>query len=325
MRGASAGIEALALLDGFLEMLAAERGASANTIEAYRRDLTQFLAHAGKRGWSLATLTHNDLTAYLASLSKAGLAESSQMRKRSALRQLFHYLYREREREDDPSQLLEAPKPVRALPHVLSKEDTLALMREAAFNTAPEGIRFLTMLEILYASGMRISELVGLKLHHIERDPETGQVAPYMRIIGKGAKERLVPLHRSAIVALQHYLTLRKQFIPKKMETSSWLFPSDGKEGHITRQRFGQWLKQCCINANVDPDTCSPHTLRHSFATHLLEGGADLRVIQELLGHADISTTQIYTHVTNAHLSRVMASKHPLSGKQTVRKNNKAD
>lgn len=315
----------LGLLDGFLEMLVAERGASLNTTDAYRRDLAQFLAYTGKRKLSLTTLTHTDLTSYLASLGKAGLAESSQMRKRSAIRQFFNYLYRERERSDDPSQLLEAPKPVRSLPHVLSKQDITALMQQAESDDSAEGIRFLAMLEILYASGMRISELVGLRLQHIERNPENGAVAPYMRITGKGGKERIVPLHASAISALGAYLDIRERFIPKHTQQSPWLFASDGRSGHITRQRFGQWLKETCIAAHIDPDSCSPHTLRHSFATHLLEGGADLRVIQELLGHSDISTTQIYTHVTSEHLTRVVESKHPLGTKQTVRKIHKAD
>lgn len=309
----------LGLLDGFIEMLAAERGASPNTIEAYQRDLTQFFAFAKKRGWQLSTLTQHDLSAYLASLSKAGLAETSQMRKRSALKQFFGFLYRERERADDPSQLLEAPKPARSLPHVLSRASIAALMNEATADTTSEGVRFLTMLEVLYASGMRVSELVGLKLKHIERNPKTGAIAPFMRITGKGSKERLVPLHSTAIDALTAYLPLRQLFIPKGRETSPWLFPSDGKTGHITRQRFGQVLKEYCLRAGLDPSQCSPHTLRHSFATHLLEGGADLRVIQELLGHADISTTQIYTHVSNAHLTQVVHSSHPLSTR-TARK-----
>lgn len=313
------------LLDGFIEMLSAERGASPNTSDAYRRDLTDFLGHVNKRKLSLATLTHNDLTTYLATLSKQGLAESSQMRKRSSIRQFFHYLYRERERADDPSQLLEAPRPVRALPHVLSKEHILALMQQAHADTTPEGLRFLALLEMLYASGMRVSELVGLRLQHIERNPATSAIAPYMRITGKGGKERIVPLHASAITALESYLAIRSHFIPGHITHSPWLFASDGKSGHITRQRFGQLLKECCIKANIDPDNCSPHTLRHSFATHLLEGGADLRVIQELLGHADISTTQIYTHLSSAHLTKVMESKHPLGTASPMRKKHKAD
>lgn len=317
-------LSAIALLDGFLEMLMSERGASTNTTDAYRRDLTQFLAYAGKHSLPLHTLTHGDLTAYLASLSKAGLAETSQMRKRSALRQFFGFLYAERERADDPSQLLEAPKPARSLPAVLLKQQVLDLMRIATEDTSPEGLRFLAMLEILYASGMRISELVGLRLRHIERDPATGSVAPYMRITGKGGKDRLVPLHASAIAALNQYLTHRPRFVPANAGASPWLFPSAGKLGHITRQRFGQWLKETCIKAHIDPETCSPHTLRHSFATHLLEGGADLRVIQELLGHSDISTTQIYTHITSEHLTRIVESKHPLAGMR-IRKTHKAD
>lgn len=295
-----------ALLDGFLEMMAAERGAAHNTIEAYRRDLGDFFAHCTRRSLSVESLTHHDLTAYLGTVASAGMAETTQMRKRSSLRQLFRYLYQDRIRDDDPSQLLEAPKQNRHLPNVLTPDEITSLLTASAADTTIDGLRLHALLELLYASGLRVSELVSLKLHQLERDPNTGTIQPYLRIRGKGGKERVVPLHNSAISALNAHINERKG-------DSIYLFPSSSAVGHLTRQRFGQMLKDLCINAGIDPTRCSPHTLRHSFATHLLEGGADLRVIQELLGHADISTTQIYTHVANSHLADIVHSKHPLA------------
>ena len=299
----------LALLDGFLEMIAAERGAAKNTREAYQRDLTDFLAHCAKKSLNPATLAHSDLSAYLASISKAGMAETTQMRKRSSLRQFFRYLYQERIRADDPSQLLEAPKQIRHLPNVLSAEEITTLLASAATDTTTDGLRMSALLELLYASGLRVSELVSLKRVQIERHPRTHAIEPFLRIRGKGGKDRIVPLHSSAIAALEAHLARHEGESPH-------LFPSHGKEGHLTRQRFGQMLKALCITAGIDPSRCSPHTLRHSFATHLLEGGADLRVIQELLGHADISTTQIYTHVAGSRLQEVVQTKHPLAKKR---------
>jgi len=296
----------LALLDGFLEMMAAERGASPNTLDAYRRDLSDFFTYCTRKSLGLASLTHHDLTAYLATLGKAGMAESTQMRKRSALRQFFRYLYQDRVRGDDPSQLLDAPKASRHLPNVLSAEEIGQLLETAHADTTNDGLRLIALLELLYASGMRVSELVGLKLHQLERDPKTRRIQPFMRVRGKGNKERIVPLHASAIEAVESYLDVRESDSP-------WLFPTSAKEGHLTRQRFGQLLKDLCITTGIDPERCSPHTLRHSFATHLLEGGADLRVIQELLGHADITTTQIYTHVAGSRLAEIVHSKHPLA------------
>ncbi len=307
-------------------MMVSERGASLNTAEAYRRDLTRFLLYVAEAQLDLSRLTHTELTDYLARLAKTGINERSQIRKRSALRQFFLYLYREREREDNPAHRLLAPKPARHLPQVLNKKQVTALLRTATKDDSAQGVRFLAMLELLYASGMRISELVQLKLQQIERDPKNQTLSPHIHVTGKGNKERIVILHSSAIAALSDYLEQRDYFIPKRAKTSHWLFPSAGKLGHITRQRFGQWLKECCIASGVDPGLCSPHTLRHSFASHLLEGGADLRVIQELLGHSDISTTQIYTHLAGGRLSKVVASAHPLAKmKRRERHTNKSE
>jgi integrase/recombinase XerD len=302
-----------AYLDGFLELMRAERGAAANTLDAYRRDLADFLAHCKRTKAEPLSLDHQALAAYLRTLAQAGLSESSQRRKQSAIRQFFGYLYRDRLRDDDPSLLLESPKTTRHLPSVLSAEEVERLLRASEADATPEGVRLRALLELIYASGLRVSELVGLKLHQLERDPATPQqLQPFLRVLGKGGKERLVPMGAPAIKAMMDYLNVRPVFLAGETY-SPWLFPSRGKTGHLTRQRFAQSLKGLCIAAQLDPERCSPHTLRHSFATHLLEGGADLRVIQELLGHSDISTTQIYTHVASGHLQEVVGTLHPLS------------
>lgn len=307
----------LALLDGFLEMLLAERGAAKLTLEAYSRDISDFLAHCQKKALSVHTIDFSAIETYLLHLKKSGLSASSQMRKRSALRQFFGYLYTERIRQDNPSLLLTAPKRGRTLPYVLTLNEMQALLSTAAADTSANGLRLMALIELTYAAGLRVSELITLSLHQLERDPANSKkILPLLRLKGKGGKERIVPLHNSALNAVYRYLEVRENFIPKREKSSSWLFPSDGKIPHLTRQRFGQLLKELCTLANINPDHCSPHTLRHSFATHLLEGGADLRVIQELLGHSDISTTQIYTHVAQDRLHEVVHTNHPLAKKK---------
>ena len=302
-------------LEAFLEMLLVERGAAKNTIAAYRRDVTDFLNVATRKGWKLETVTRGEIESYLASLSEAGMAASTQSRRTSALKQFFRFLRAEDWRGDDPATLIGVPKKGRNLPKTLSAERVEQLLATAAADDSPKGKRLNCLLEMLYASGLRVSELVSLQLGHLQR--EAGKLAPYLLVRGKGNKERLVPLNAPALEALEAYLGLREMFV-KSEGDSPYLFPSSGKEGHVTRQRFGQMLKRLALEAGLDAGKISPHVLRHAFATHLMEGGADLRVIQELLGHADISTTQIYTHLTQARLHNLVREKHPLSNSSAL-------
>jgi integrase/recombinase XerD len=294
-------------------MLIASRGASVATRDSYRRDLDDFFSFLSQHAWQMQSLQHQHIADYLASLSQRHMAPATLARRRSALTQWFKFLISERIISENPVLLVRAPKRERSLPKLLSKEEVQQLIQTAQSDTSIEGVRLNALMEIIYASGMRVSELVSLRTQHVQRDPKRPKrIQPYFMITGKGSKDRIVPLHGRAIEALGNYLTVREQFIPKGRD-SNFLFPSTGKAGHLTRQRFGQLLKALCAGAGIAPKRCSPHTLRHSFATHLLEGGADLRVIQELLGHADIATTQIYTHVADARLVSVIERKHPLS------------
>ncbi len=297
-----------ALIEAFLDMMSAERGASANTLAAYRRDLLDFAAHAAKKDATLKTASREVVKSHLASLSAGGAAASSQSRKLSALRQFFAFLYNEGRRGDDPTGALEAPTRARSLPKILSQEDVLRLIAEARRQSeTPEGLRLLCIVELLYASGLRVTELVSLPLAAAKaRDG-------FIRVRGKGNKERLAPLNPAAQTAIANYLDKRAEFLPKGEKESRYLFPSRGAGGHLTRRRCHQLLKQLALDAGLDPAKLSPHVLRHAFATHLVEGGADLRSVQTLLGHADITTTQIYTHVARERLQTVVAAAHPLS------------
>lgn len=302
----------------FLEMLQAERGAARQTVQAYAADLEQFLGWLTAHHTALTDVSTSDIEAYLASLSRKGMASSSLARKLSCLKQFFGFLYQDRLRADNPAQHIKGPKQGRSLPGVLSVSDVAALVAASLQDISPEGVRLYAMIAALYASGLRVSELVSLKRAQLVADAASpGGFAPYLLVRGKGNKERIAPLNAKALTALGAYMPLRSYFIPEGEKHSLWLFPSRGQQGHITRQRFGQLLKALALTAGIDPERVSPHTLRHCFATHLLEGGADLRVIQELLGHASIATTQIYTHVADARLQQVVNRFHPLS-KQTT-------
>jgi integrase/recombinase XerD len=302
--------------DSFLEMLLSTRGASIATRDAYKRDLDDFFSYLTHHKRDLLKLSHVEISDYLSDLTARHMAASTLARRRSALTQWFKFLISERLITENPVLLVRGPKRTRTLPKLLSKKEVQALISATRADTTLEGTRMNALMEIIYASGMRVSELVTLTTAHIERDPKhKKRIQPYFMVRGKGSKDRIVPLHAGAIEALSNYLEVREQFIPKGRE-SRYLFPSSSKEGHLTRQRFGQMLKALCLKAGIAPSRCSPHTLRHSFATHLLEGGADLRVIQELLGHADIATTQIYTHVADQRLSNVVNAKHPLAKKR---------
>jgi integrase/recombinase XerD len=291
-----------AQVEAFLEMLVAERGASANTIKAYERDLKDFAGHLERR---VAAATPDDVRRYLGRMSDAGLAPKTAARRLSALRQFFRFLYAEGMRADDPTAAVDMPRLGRALPKLLSETEVDALLAAARARPGAEAIRLLAMVEMLYATGLRVSELVGLPLSSVARDPRL------VLVRGKGDKERMVPLSDPARAALGEYLDIRARFLP--VRHSDHLFPSRGRSGHLTRERFGQLLKELAIEAGIDPRKVSPHVLRHAFATHLLNRGADLRSVQKMLGHADISTTQIYTHVLEARLKALVETHHPLA------------
>lgn len=283
-------------VDAFLAMLAAERGASRNTIDAYRRDLAATAEAIGDPARADG--------AALASLGKAwsDLAASSLARRCSALRQFYGFLVDEGMREDDPSPALPRPTLRRPLPRLLSREDVARFLERAEEEAAGEradAVRLLCLLELLYGSGLRASELVSLPVVAAPRD------APFLHVTGKGGQQRMVPVSTRARQALSRWLALRPS-------GSRFLFPSRGEAGHLTRVRLFQLLRELAARADLDPARVSPHVLRHAFATHLLEGGADLRVLQTLLGHADISTTQIYTHVDSARLVELVNARHPL-------------
>ncbi|MFW2351394.1 tyrosine recombinase [Qipengyuania sp.] len=282
--------------DDFLAMLAAERGAARNTILAYGRDLEQA---EDMLGGALAEAS----PAQLARIAQgwSALAPSTVARKVSALRQFFGFLIDEGLREDDPTHALPRPAARRPLPKILSHDEVEALFataEEAARSDAPHAVRLLTLLEMLYGSGLRASELVSLPLSSVPRD------APFLTVVGKGGQARMVPVSQRARAALSRWLALREAGSP-------WLFPS--RKGHLSRVRLFQLLKELAVRADLPPEKLSPHVLRHAFATHLLEGGADLRALQTLLGHADISTTQIYTHVDAARLVKLVNERHPLA------------
>lgn len=300
-------------VEAFLEMMAVERDASPHTLAAYGRDLADAEAHLGHAGGLLGA-AQTDIEAWYADLSKRGLSAATAARRRASVRQFYRFAVGEGWRADDPSRRLDAPKQGRPLPKSLSRDEVSRLLDVIAQKDSAAAKRLLALVEMAYASGMRVSELLGLKLEAVQRDPA------YLIVRGKGNKERLVPLNSSAREAIKAWLEARnapdaKPKTKAKAAASPWLFPSTGKSGHLTPRRFAQLLDEAAAAAGIDPTRISPHVLRHAFATHLLEGGADLRVVQTLLGHVDISTTQIYTHLATDHLAQVVQSKHPLARK----------
>ena len=287
-------------------MLLAERGARPNTLAAYLRDLTDFSGYLAGRGVDEAEAGAADLRAYMDSLAARGLAPRTAARRLSALRQYHKFLYAEGLCPDDPAAAIDSPRQGRRLPKVLSEAEVEALLAAARCHEGPEGSRLLAILELLYATGLRVSELVSLPLAAVRRDPRV------IFVRGKGGRERMVPLGGPARAALADYLAQREAFRSGKGE-SPWLFPSSASIGHLTRQRVAQLLKDLALEAGLAPSRVSPHVLRHAFATHLLDHGADLRALQQMLGHADISTTQIYTHVLNERLRALVQDRHPLA------------
>jgi len=296
--------------EAFFEMMSVERAAAKNTLSAYARDLTDATGFLAGRDRDLATATAEDVEAYFGALGARGLAPATAARRRAAVRQFYRFVLGEGWRSDDPSRRVEAPKKGRSLPKVLSREEMDRLIKVAAERDGGQGLRLACMIELAYASGLRISELTGLTLAAVARDPA------YLIVRGKGGKERLAPLNDTARTAVKAYLEVRPSFLPKGDKANPWLFPSRGKAGRLTPRRFAQMLDEAAVAGGIDPARVSPHVLRHAFATHLLEGGADLRVVQTLLGHADIATTQIYTHVASDRLREVVNSKHPLAKKR---------
>jgi integrase/recombinase XerD len=298
-------------LDAFLEMMAGERAAAANTLKAYAKDLADAGAFLATRDSDLASARAEDIEAYFAAIGARGLAPATAARRRAAVRQFYRFVLGERWRADDPSRRVDAPRRGRPLPKVLSREEIERLIAAAAVKDADgdgaAGLRLACLIELIYASGLRVSEATSLTLAAVAGDPA------YLIVRGKGGKDRLAPLNGAARTAIRAYLDARRRFLGKGLKESPWLFPSRGKAGRLTPRRFGQLLEEAAVAAGIDPAKVSPHVLRHAFATHLLEGGADLRVVQTLLGHADIATTQIYTHVTEGRLREVVETKHPLA------------
>ena len=309
------------LISLFLDMLAAEPRAGDNTLQAYRRDLTDFSEFLGRGGQSFLGADTQKLRDYLADLDTRGFKSSSVARRLSAMRHLYRFLLSERLRSDDPAAILSGPKRGRGLPKVLSISDVdrmltkareLALAAEVSSLQQLRALRLYCLLEVLYATGLRVSELVSLPLSASRRD------ARMIVVRGKGDKERLVPLNDASRQAMADYLAAMGALTSQKkksLASSKWLFPSFGESGHLTRQHFGRDLKELAAAAGLSPRLVSPHVLRHAFASHLLHNGADLRIVQTLLGHTDISTTQIYTHVVEERLKSLVRDLHPLAEK----------
>jgi integrase/recombinase XerD len=309
------------LVDLFLDMLAAEQGAGNNTLDAYRRDLADFSGYLAASKRSFISAETQSLRDYLADLDSRGFKSSSAARRLSAIRHLFRFLLNERIRADDPAAILSGPKRGRGLPKVLSISEVdrllahakaLAGAAEASSHELVRATRLHCLLEVLYATGLRVSELVSLPLSAARSD------ARMIVVRGKGNKERLVPLNEASRRAMADYLAAIDALKARKKNNgagSKWLFPSFGESGHLTRQHFARDLKELAASAGLAPRLVSPHVLRHAFASHLLHNGADLRIVQTLLGHTDISTTQIYTHVVEERLKSLVRDLHPLADK----------
>lgn len=309
-----------ASVDAFLDMLTAERGAALNTRHAYWRDLADVSLYLREnRKSDIDRASTEDLKAYLDHLSnkthikgknKSQIAVRTVARRLSALRQFYRFLVSENKRKDDPTTTIDSPKQGRTLPKTLTEGEVSALIKSAAAGGAADSVRLVCLLELLYATGLRVSELVGLPLSAVGEDTQ------FMMVEGKGGRERMVPLSEPAQKAMKNYLALRQQFIAQddKGTQGQWVFPSrTSQSGHLTRQRFAQLLKDLSRAAGIEEEKVSPHILRHAFATHLLSRGADLRSVQKMLGHADIATTQIYTHIVGDKLKKTVEEKHPLS------------
>ena len=295
--------------EAFLRMLKVERGVSLNTAESYRRDLVSFEKFLERRAVISSEASTETVRSFMASMSIAGIAPTTMSRRLSALRQYFFFLVAEEIRSDDPSESIESPRRGRPLPKVLAENDVETLISAAHARPGPRGLRLAALVELLYATGLRVSELVGIPLGALARDRSV------VTVRGKGGKERIIPLSLPAREAIEAWEEVRTKFL-KKDQNSFWLFPSkSAKEGHLTRGMFARQLKELAIQAKIPPSKVSPHILRHAFATHLLAHDADLRSVQQMLGHSDISTTQIYTHVLDERLKSLVQNFHPLANR----------
>jgi integrase/recombinase XerD len=288
----------------FLSSLAAERGAAKNTLDAYRRDLSDYESTLRSYKLNPATAERNDVESYMAGMAAQGFASTTRARRLSAIKQLHAFMYAEGWRDSDPAAPVRGPGRPRRLPKTLSTDDVSRLIQAAHEGNGHAAARRACLIEILYATGLRVTELVSLPVGQMRRNPQM------IRVKGKGEKERLAPLSDRARAAITAYLPLRDA---SKEKDSLFMFPSRGKLGHLTRERFYQMIRELALKAGLDPSGISPHTMRHAFATHMLANGADLRVIQTLLGHADIATTEIYTHVMEDSLRELVLEKHPLA------------
>lgn len=296
-------------INAFLEMMSAERGAARNTLDAYLRDLEDASDILGGR---LCAANAQDIGEVLQSLSRDGRAASTSARKLSAMRRFFRFLFEEGERTDDPTSLIDSPQSRRTVPDVLSREEMIRLI-----SACGENARLICLVELLYGTGLRASELCSLTLGALPRRKSGSWESRAITVRGKGGKDRLCPLGEPALNAVSDWLTVREESLPAsepaRSRSSGFLFPSRGKSGHLTRRRLGQMLDDLAVAAGISPSKVHPHALRHAYATHLLQGGADLRSVQTLLGHADIATTQIYTHVMTDELAELLEVAHPLA------------
>ena len=299
----------LTRIEAFLEMMSAERGAAQNTLDAYARDLvdaSEFL------GGKLLRASPSDISRWMQDLAARGLAASTSARRLSAVKRFFRFLFEEGDRKDNPTSTIDGPKRHRDVPDVLSREEMVQLIEACG-----KDIRLRCLVECLYGAGLRVSELVSLKTSELPRRKKDKWLSSDIIVRGKGGKERLCPLGAPALDALADWLEVREDSLPKntlaRKRAEKFVFPSRGKDGHLTRRRLGQMLEDLSGRAGIDIAKVHPHALRHAYATHLLQGGADLRVVQTLLGHADISTTQIYTHVITDELAELLETAHPLA------------
>ncbi|MCH9853243.1 MAG: site-specific tyrosine recombinase XerD [Alphaproteobacteria bacterium] len=300
------------ILEQFLEMMMVERGVAAYTIDAYRKDLSDYQQFLHEQESNVTDVDARLLMLWHADAKMRGHQASSIARKFSAIRQLHKFMLIEQWRDDNPTKLLKMPKLGRKLPKIISDEEMQNLfdvLEDMQKSQPHDAIRLTCLLEILYGSGLRVSELVSLPLSAILSD------AKLLRVMGKGGKERIVPLSDLALEALTAWISIRHLYVPKnKEEDKGFIFPSKSKQGHLTRQRFGQMLKELAVLANIPPEKISPHVVRHAFASHLLNNGAGLLSVQKMLGHADITTTQIYTHILSDELKKFVLQNHPLNG-----------
>ena len=295
------------ILENFIEVLASEKGLATNTRVSYKNDILQFLKYIETKRKKLSEVISKDVELYISKFTNQGFEKSTISRKLSALSHFFIFLLEEKIIKKNPIQEIELPKQIKKLPKILSVSQVDKLINKSREDKTINGIRLNTMIEILYATGIRISELVEMKLSSIYAEKN------FLLIQGKGNKERLVPISESTEDKIRKFLEVRSEFLMNDSE-SRWLFPSKkSSSGHITRQRFNQLLNNLCERISLNNFNVSPHKLRHAFATHLLANGVDLRALQQMLGHADISATQIYTHVLKDRLKKIVSDNHPLS------------